>query len=424
MLDFPLQERHIRKVQELYLLRSNLLNRSLSSSRSVIDLERRLSIHLNILSQLADKEFSPNGEDEERFLFFATALQSQDEGTIFETCSQAVDQLADKNLSSRPIYDAFALYPPSVEMMQRLYYERPTARAECFSIWRVQRADLPAGLINQTELQSEDYLLQYEILSYAANHPDFGVDIFRSYYAAQQASTGHFSLHESLLEPVLWGGLVRGDTEASNALRKAVEQVSSIEIRTKLLRLIALNGAPDHMSVLEESFEYSEKFDSRWWVLAGMAEYAQHLIKQLGLPKQADSANSDWQLLTGINLPDRPALMLIDDSGDRVAPDSEVESRLNMVPDTFYAESWLESRREEWSSDRWIMGQVANAEWLSTLCRHYCGEAIDDLADLLALKLQQPLGSNQGYGWQRQRIETINRLDSDKGSSEPASLEG
>jgi hypothetical protein len=424
MPDFPLQERHIKQVKELYALRSRLLDQFLSNSRSVIDLERRLSIHLNILAQLADEDFSPNGMDEERFLFFATALQSQDEEFLFEICAMAVEQLSCDDLSHRPIFDAFSLYPPSVDLMLKLYNERPSARAEIFSIWQIQNADLPAGLINQAELQSNDPSLQYEVLSYAANHPAFGVDIFRSYYSALLAPAGQFPLHESLLEPVLWGGLVRGDIEASTALRRSVEQVSSIEIRTRLLRLMALNGSPDHMSVLEESFAYSNDFNSRLWALAGMAEHAHHLIKQLGLPEQADNANSDWRLLTGDTLPDRPALMLVDDSGKNVAPDSDVESRLKMVPDTHYAQSWLESRREEWRGDRWIMGKTADIEWLSMLCRHYCGEAIDDLVDLLSLKLQQPLGSSQGYGWQKQRIETLNMLGREKASPDSVSAKG
>jgi hypothetical protein len=332
--------------------------------------------------------------------------------------------LADDNLSPRPIFDAFSLYPPSAELMLRCYNEQASARAKIFSMLRIQNAALPAGLINRAELQSEDRHLQYEVLSYAANNPAYGLDIFRTYYSVLLTPAGHFPLHESLLEPVLWGGLVRGDAEASNALRRAVEQVASIETRVKLLRLMALNGAPDHMSVLEESSEYSKDFSSRWWALAGMADYAHHLIKLLGLPEQAESAHIDWRLLTGVTLPDRPALMLVDDSGEKVAPDSDVENRLKMVPDPHYAQSWMESCRVDWSNERWIMGQAASIDWLSTLCRHYCGEAIDDLTDLLALKLAQPLGSTPRYGWQRLRIETLSEIVSSRGSSASASQAG
>jgi hypothetical protein len=200
---------------------------------------------------------------------------------------------------------------------------------------------------------------------------------------------------------------VRGDIEAASALRRAVEQVTAPKVQTRLLRLMALNGAPDHLPVLLESYERSSRFDSRWWALTGKADYTPHLIQQIGQPERSEQAHDDWLFLTGVDLPQRPALMLVDQKGERVDADPQLNDRLRLVPDAHYAQSWLEAHRAAWGDQRWIMGQPATPEWLLALCREYTGECIDDLTDLLALTLQQPLGLGGRWGWQTLRLQAL-----------------
>ncbi|MCU7843217.1 MAG: hypothetical protein KZQ93_05190 [Candidatus Thiodiazotropha sp. (ex Monitilora ramsayi)] len=371
------------------------------------DLERRMSIHLSILALMGESGFSPTGRDAERFLFFGVALQSHDEELLYETCTLALDQILDESLTDAPVVDAFTLFPPSTELMLKLYQERREVRAVLFSLWHRLGIDLPAGLVNQAELQHEDKHLQYEMMTYTANNPFFRVDLFRTYYGPLLKPAGRFPLHESLLEPVLWAGMVRGDTDASNALRRAVEEATAPEVKAGLLRLMALNGAPDQLPVLLESFERSTSFDSRWWALAGTAECTPHLIQQLGQPEFADRVHDDWIFLTNVALPERPALMLVDEEGDRVDPDAELENRVKLVPDAHYAQSWWEANRAVWGEQRWVMGQPATPEWLFDLCLEYAGEFTDDLTDLLALKLQRPLGLGCRWGWQDLRLNAL-----------------
>jgi hypothetical protein len=410
-MTLPLQERHVKQAKDLYLLRCQLMNRSLSSCRTVSELERRLSIHLSILALKGVPDFSVSGRDAERFLFYALALQSQDEEQLYEACTLALEQLSDESLSDAPVFDAFTLFPPANELLLKRYRECRETRTALFSLWNRQGVDLPAGLINQAELQQEDLQLQCAVLTFSANNPSYGLDLFRAYYRPLLSSAGRFPLHETLLEPVLWGGLVRGDTEAESALRRAVEQVSAPEVRTRLLRLMALNGSPDHLPVLLESYERSSRFDSRWWTLIGMAECAPHLIQQIGQPELSEQAHNDWLLLTGVNLPERPALMLVDQEGERVDADPELNSRVRLVPDAHYAQSWLEANRAAWGEQRWIMGQPVTSEWLFELCREYTGDCIDDMTDLLALKLQQPLGIGGRCGWQALRHQAFDLLE-------------
>jgi hypothetical protein len=259
---FPLEQRHGKQVRELYPLRARLLGRRMSGSRSLLELERRLAVHLAILSCMNAKAGAADGDDTQRFLHFATALQTEDEQELHETCRQALEQLCDDNLADAPLLDAFSLYPPSLERLQSLYQEQPEARAAIFALWRRQRVELPAGLLNQAELQRENPRLQHEALTYAANHPAYGLELFRAYYTPFLKSTAP-TLDETLLAPVLWGGLVRGDPDAPPALQRAVERAESLEARNELLRLMALNGAPEHLPILLASARQSNGVDTR-----------------------------------------------------------------------------------------------------------------------------------------------------------------
>ncbi len=96
--EFPLQREYAKLARDLYVLRNQLMNRELTSRRAIIDLERRLSMHLALLARMEVTDFSPTGRDPERFLYFATALQSTEEPHLIETCHEAFEQLTDESL--------------------------------------------------------------------------------------------------------------------------------------------------------------------------------------------------------------------------------------------------------------------------------------------------------------------------------------
>lgn len=403
---FPLAQRHGKQAQELYLLRTRLLSRRMRGSRSLLELERRLSAHLDILSCMSAEAGAADGDDTQRFLHFATALQSEDEAALFDTCRLALNQLRDDSLNDTPLHDAFALYPPSLELMLRLYEQMPEASHAFFSLWRRQRVEIPPGLLNQAELQRENPRLQHEALAYAANHPACGVDLFRAYYTPLLQSAAP-PLHETLLEPVLWGGLVRGDPEALPALQRAVERAESAEIRAGLQRLMALNGAPEHIPILLEAARQSNVVDTRILALSGRSEVTELLLERLGQPRYAKAANNDWLFLTGHPLAERPLLMLVDSKGETAETPSEAEQESGSVPDSQAARLWWEHHRAAWGEQRWVMGQPGDTTRLITLCRHFAGETAIDLTDLLALRLKRPLGMSPRWGWQNLRLDYL-----------------
>jgi hypothetical protein len=406
MTQFPLEQRHGKQARELYSLRAQLLKRHLTGSRSLLELERRLSVHLDILSCMNAEAGAPDGDDTQRFLHIATALQTEDEQSQQETCRQALEQLCDDNLDNTPLQDAFALYPPAFEMLQSLYQALPEARAAIFSLWRRQCVKLPPGLLNQAELQRENPRLQHEALAYAANHSACGLELFRTYYTPLLNSSAP-TLDETLLEPVLWGGLVRGDPDAPSALRRAVEQAVSNEVRAGLLRLMALNGAPEHLPILLESARQSNGVDTRTLALSGRAEVAELLLERLSQPRYAQAAHDDWIFLTGHPLPERPMLMRVDPRGESAETPSEAEQASGLVPDSQVARLWWEHHRAAWGEQRWVMGQPGDSARLITLCRHFAGESAADLMDLLALQLKRPLGLSPRWGWQSLRLDHL-----------------
>jgi hypothetical protein len=417
---FPLEQRHVDQAKDLYTLRSHLLARHMTSIHSVMDLERRLAVHLSVLAQLAKADFSATGKDAERFLYFATKLQTDDRERLLDTCVAALEQVLEGNLNEQPVYDAFALYPPPTDLLFELYKKMPKSGLFLFKYWRQQRTELPPSLVNQAELQNEDPSLQREALFYAANRPAYGNEIFRAYYQPFLNSITYISLPEAVWEPALWGGLVRGDAGAELALRRAVELASSTEVRMRLLRLMALNGSPDHQPVLLEAFERTPQFDTRWWALTGHSASASHLIEALGQPERADSAHDDWHFLTGTFLPKRPALMLVNEQGKTVEPDSEHKGEVKMVPDSHFAQAWWEAHQASWAQQRWVMGQPDDIDWLYRLCRDYTGRLLDDLMDLLALKLQRPIAARSYSGWQFLRLQELQQSADKHPTSSPS----
>lgn len=409
--EFPLQPEHAKLARDFYGLRNQLINRELTSRRALIELERRLSLHLALLARMQVTDFSPTGRDPERFLYFATTLQSSNQQAVLDSCHLAFEQLQDDSLDPQPVFDALACYPPPTDLLVNLYHDTPKARASLFTLWRRRPVDLPAALVNQAELQSEDPRLQIEALSYAANHPAFGLEPFRACYAPLLSPGAGPSPEEHLLEAALWGGLLRSDPQAPKALERAVEHVQSLEINSRLLRLMALNAAPEHLPILQAAYESSPRFDPRWWALTGRSEVVPHLMEQLGWPTQATAARVAWHLLTGLVLPERPSLALVDEQGERVEPDPETASRLKQIPDIDAARAWWEGQRDTWGDQRWIMGQPDETTCLFALCRDTTGRTVVDLLDRLALKLGRPLGIQGRWGWQQLGLEALVALE-------------
>lgn len=219
---FPFKDRHRSVAEGLYKHRCRLVVRGVCDASALITLEERLAAHLHALARLGEQKLDGKGRDPSRFVDFAVALQSADPSEIDTACRLAVEQLSDPAVSAEPILDAFTFYPPDNARLMEHYRALPQAGARLFTLWRRQQAKLPMGLLNQAELQTQDEELQYRTLAYAADHPAYGADLFRVYYSDLLDKAQRTKLPERLLIPTLRGGLLRGDPEAPQALRRAL----------------------------------------------------------------------------------------------------------------------------------------------------------------------------------------------------------
>jgi hypothetical protein len=406
---FPFADRHRKAAEELYIHRSRLLARGTCDATALIALEGRLMVHLHVLARLGVQKLDGQGRDDARFVDYAVALQTNDPAVVESACRLAIEQLGDPALSATPILDAFVLYPPDNALLIEQYRTRPEAGAPLFTLWRRQGAALPTELVNQAELQPQDAALQHRALAYAADQPAYGSDRFRPYYAGLLEQTPGEPPPARLLIPALRGGLLRGDPEAAPALRRALAQIEAPANQLRLLCLLALNGDRADLPVLHEHYRQSPAQGLRLLALTGLVESIPSLLDSLGRPDLSEASTGAWTWLTGVTLPQRPHLMLVDDQGGSRAPDHQDGAAMKQVPDRATAEAWWQSHAPAWGDERRIAGAPLEATWLIQLARERVGDALADLLDLLALHLKRPLGITP-WGWtapRRQRLQAL-----------------
>jgi hypothetical protein len=410
MAPFPFEKRHRKAAEELYNHRGRLQARGECDAAALIALDGRLMAHLHVLARLGAPGLDGQGREGARFVDLAVALQADDPAIVGAACDLALEQLGDPAISTAPILDAFALYPPDNTLLIERYRTRPEAGVHLFTLWHRQGVALPTELVNQAELQGHDEELQYRALTYAADNPALGLDRFRAYYAGLLEQAPATPTPARLLIPALRGGLLRGDPDAAPALRRALAQVETQDAQFSLLRLLALNGDRADLPVLHEHYRQSPAPGLRLLALTGLVESIPNLIDSLGRPDLSEASAAAWTWLTGITLPQRPHLMLVDDQGSGQAPENLDEAAMKQVPDRATAEAWWQRRAPAWGDERRIAGAPLEAGWLIQLAKAQVGDALADLLDLLALQLKRPLGITP-LGWTAPRRERLQALE-------------
>lgn len=409
MAPFPFEDRHRKAAEELYNHRSRLLDRGECGAAALIAVEGRLMAHLHVLARLGAQKLGGQGCDGARFVDYAVALQADDPVAVENACRLAIEQLGEPAIPASPILDAFALFPPDNALLIELYRTRPETGVPLFTLWHRQGSPLPTELVNQAELQQQDKTLQTRALTYAADQPACGNDRFRPYYTGLLEPSPGEPTPVHLLVPALRGGLLRGDPDAAPALRRALAQVETPDGPFALLRLLALNGDRADLPVLHEHCQQSPAQGLHLLALTGLAQSVPYLLDSLGRPDLSEASAKAWRWLTGVTLPHRPHLMLVDDQGGSQTPANQSEADMKRVPDRATAEAWWQNCAPAWGEQRRIAGTPLEAARLIQLAREQVGDALTDLLDLLALHLKRPLGITP-WGWTapcRQRLQAL-----------------
>jgi hypothetical protein len=414
--------KHREAALELYRQRARMLKTGMGDSALLQKTERRMRVAIAGIIP-TQGEVQKQSDAASGFLSYAARIVNENDETKLQAIyEEALSLLKEGGDAAEGVFDALTLYPPAnLDWMITRYREQPKLRVHLFRLWHSQGVALPAGLINQAVLQSQDAALQQAALAFAANSPHYGKAFFAAYYPKRKAAFLDASVPESILVPAIWGGLVRADTEAHTALRNAVEQTADMEVRHQLLRMLALVGTQEDLPVL---LAYAKRDPDRGYplmALLGLPVVIPHILQGLEVANRLEAAYSAWLTLTDMVLPMRPRLMIVGEQ-EMTEQDVPASADMEMIPDAAIARKWWEAQEPYWpQGTRRYAGMPATRENLSQAITESIGIAADNLMALLALNLRQPLGV--GQGWECQRQAALQKLLAGQTASSP-SLQG
>lgn len=394
-MNIPFARAHRDSAIALFRLRQGRLTQYETAAVPLGRLERRLRLHLHVLARCRDAEPPPE-KGPETFVLLAAGLDSPDEERRIERAETACALLAQGGVKGEGAFAALALLAPreAKGSLLELYRSNEGLRPTLFRLWREQGAAVPATLLAWDELRRGDVNLQSCALEYAAASPAVGPEIFRPFYQPILGGARVGKLPGPLLTAALWGGMVRGEREASRALRRAFELESGARGDAALLRLAALGGDCELLPVLRRHFEADPEQGAALLALHGTAGAIDILLEALKHPLAMAPAGRAWPHLSGFVLPLlHPRLRLVgEEEGERAATLTDARS----------ATLWWEERRNE-EGKRWIAGASMSPLHLADLAGEKAGRAGGDLLDLLALQLGRPLGISPGAEQARRR---------------------
>jgi hypothetical protein len=281
---------------------------------------------------------------------------------------------------------ALSLYPEvDTSPLLKLYDEQETLRPSLMRLFRKQIKNLPQALLQRAASdETSSTELKMEALHYAAAHPDIGPELFRNHYVPLLSGTSQFDVN--LIAAAIWGGLVRGDPDASKALNIALSHAGATTEQAPLLRLAALNGAAEFLPLLLQAAESDPDMGYPLLVLYGQKSVIPALLKALEAAHTMEQAASVFEQLTDYTLPLIPRLTVVGAaSDDEKAPPEP-------IPDIKAAHTWWQHNQPNWKAcERWLAGQPASPAHLLEMTKKHAGQFGCDLMALLALSQKAPL---------------------------------
>ncbi len=366
-------------------------------------LERQLRLHLHVLGRSPAPSREPQ-KVPDTFVALAARLSSPVPAEREKGWASAQQYLAEEGPRSAGAFAALSLFPAPADDtgLLELYRCREGLRPTLFRLWRAQGGQIPAGLLNRAELQGRDPVLQQAALEYAADNPQVGPELFRSYYQPLLLAPQPARAPGEALAAALRGGLVRGDRDALRALRRAIELVAGAKNREALLRLAALSGDGELYPILRRHLESNPRTGCHLLALTGRAAAATDLLEALQRAPSMPWAALAWRQLTGLALPLKPRLRLVGSAGQGRPGD--------FMPDAEAANAWWEEHRATWpAEERRIAGVPMNRSTLIRLALEKAGQRGSEILELLALQLGRPLGFSP-EAWQEKRRKALRRF--------------
>ena len=389
--------KHTEKATDLYELRLTWLNDPDIHASAVDSVEERLNASLFNCAPALESEQSASETTQQKnnkeptkeaecFVFLASHINSPQADTSAAGYDLAYQWLALDQKKSAAAEAALSLYPEADHSrLLKLYDEQETLRPVLLRIFRKQMHGLPIAMVNTAaSAESSPPELKAEAIQYAAANPEIGLDLFRTHYVPLLSGSTQFEA--SIVAAALWGGMVRGDPDATKAIGAALSHAGAATDHAKLLRLAALTGNADFLPLLLMAAENTPDTGYPLLVLYGQKSVMPEILKGLATAHTMEQAAAAFGKLTDQILPRVPRLTVVGGETE------DAEETPEQIPDIKAARAWWDKHQASWKADeRWLFGKPATAAHLTSLSKKHAGSFGRDVLARLELSNKAPL---------------------------------
>ena len=388
---------HTENVIDLYELRLSWLEETDIGVNEFNSVEERLNANIyscepeklnatQVITPQSAKPKKPPVKEPECFVFLASHINAHDVATSNAGYNLAYEWLTLDDNKSAAAEAALALYPEADPgKLIKLYEENETLRPLLMRLFRKQMIPLQLELvITAATAETAATALKVETLKYAAARTDIGLDVFRTHYVP--LLSGRTQFDASIVEAALWGGMVRGDADATKAISAVLSHAGSAADHAKFMRLAALSGHADFLALLLMAAENNPDTGYPLLVLFGQKSVMPEILKGLENAHTMEHAASAYRQLTDQNLPRLPRMSVVGEEETEPTEDSPD------IPDIKAAQDWWANHQAKWKEgERWLFGKPATTAHLTTLTKKHAGQFGCDVMALLALANKAPL---------------------------------
>jgi len=429
-MEIPHLDEHQELALALYQQRQGLLKLTWSDAVLLASVEHRMRTHVFALSHYIDDEEKEPSKEHEIFVYLARRILSSNEENSEKAWQQALEWLLEGGDKEQGAMSAFVLLPPfdkHGDILLDAFNETEELQPFILKVWTKTQATVDEKIVRRADLLSAPKELQISILEYAGRLEDYQLDFFQSFYMPLVNGRGETHLH--LLEASIFAGLMRADPNAKIALLRGIEQFPKTAEQLRLLRLAALTGDNELVSILKSMAESTPAIAYYLLAIHGNKAAVPAMIEGLKQANKIEHAERGWDLLTDVKLPKIPRMYLAADDSDEdsdededsfdIDEDDEIfelddeltddSDETDMVPDVMLAEEWWEENKTVWlEQNRYFKGQTAGSQGLAKLVIKAAGTAMLDLLDALAIELKTPL-ADYSNSWVTQRNEFLEK---------------
>jgi len=384
--DTPFLDTHLNIALSLYNQRESCLEQKYVQAPVQHAIEKRLLVHLHVLSQSIEVDASEPKDDADLFVYLSTRLISKNK----EHQDQALlvsKQIMSQHAEPKGLIVAFILfYNDDIHsLLSDLFNSNKDMRSTIIVIWKIKGQQIPQGLLNQSELQNQNNELQATVLNYHAEQQSIGLPLFQNYYRSILDSVKKENLIPNVINAAIWGGMIREDKDILIVIRRAIELEPNIDERAKFLRLAALNGNVGFLPIFSTVSETNPEIGSYLIALLGTLDSIEILLSMLKNPRTSLLIIPAWTLLTGQELRAVPRISLVEDNSQPTS-DNEDSDDIPLIADVRSAAQWVKKNSDNWKKDlRYIHGMECTYDNLTSLCYQLSGQFGQDINDLLTL---------------------------------------